>query len=130
MLLSLNWEHTVPVLFQNQPRITISLIQSNNLLLFLCTYVVAVLLAWYVVTHFGVSIYVGQFSHSGTMSVKDAQRIHLINAFRRFGHLRARLDPLGLAEQRESDILCLASRSCLEQLKFLLRGVSQNIAFK
>ncbi|KAF8386657.1 ogdh-2, partial [Pristionchus pacificus] len=37
----------------------------------------------------------------GEMNGETAQRVHLVNAFRRFGYLEAELDPLGLAKTRD-----------------------------
>ncbi|KAK6054460.1 hypothetical protein COOONC_08037 [Cooperia oncophora] len=51
----------------------------------------------------------GAFVPEGGMRPEDSQRIHLINAFRRYGYLQAELDPLGLQPKKElvytSDIL-------------------------
>ncbi|CAJ0581966.1 unnamed protein product, partial [Mesorhabditis spiculigera] len=41
------------------------------------------------------------FEPTAGMSPEQAQRIHLINAYRRYGYLRADLDPLGLAKRKE-----------------------------
>ncbi|VDM63997.1 unnamed protein product [Angiostrongylus costaricensis] len=35
------------------------------------------------------------------MRPEDSQRVHLINAFRRYGYLQAELDPLGLRISKE-----------------------------
>ncbi|RCN50690.1 putative oxoglutarate dehydrogenase, E1 component [Ancylostoma caninum] len=42
------------------------------------------------------------FLSEGGMRPEDSQRVHLINAFRRYGYLQAQLDPLGL--QAEKDV--------------------------
>uniref|UniRef100_A0A1I7XLZ5 RRM domain-containing protein n=1 Tax=Heterorhabditis bacteriophora TaxID=37862 RepID=A0A1I7XLZ5_HETBA len=39
------------------------------------------------------------FKPEGSMRTEDSQRIHLINAFRRYGYLQAQLDPLGILKQ-------------------------------
>ncbi|KAL6740878.1 hypothetical protein Aduo_014186 [Ancylostoma duodenale] len=44
----------------------------------------------------------GAFLPEGGMRPEDSQRVHLINAFRRYGYLQAQLDPLGL--QAEKDV--------------------------
>ncbi|EFP05533.1 hypothetical protein CRE_27065 [Caenorhabditis remanei] len=36
------------------------------------------------------------FESQGGLTPENAQRVHLINAFRRYGYLEAQLDPLGL----------------------------------
>ncbi|KAK6054458.1 hypothetical protein COOONC_08035 [Cooperia oncophora] len=43
----------------------------------------------------------GAFVPEGGMRPEDSQRIHLINAFRRYGYLQAELDPLGLQPKKE-----------------------------
>ncbi|VDM76255.1 unnamed protein product [Strongylus vulgaris] len=41
------------------------------------------------------------FLPEGSMRPEDSQRVHLINAFRRYGYLQAELDPLGLQPQKD-----------------------------
>ncbi|KAJ1369664.1 hypothetical protein KIN20_031176 [Parelaphostrongylus tenuis] len=41
------------------------------------------------------------FVPDGGMRPEDSQRVHLINAFRRYGYLQAELDPLGLHKQKD-----------------------------
>ncbi|CAI5453125.1 unnamed protein product [Caenorhabditis angaria] len=38
------------------------------------------------------------FESQGGLTPETAQRVHLINAFRRYGYLEAQLDPLGLKQ--------------------------------
>ncbi|KAK6754672.1 hypothetical protein RB195_013575 [Necator americanus] len=41
------------------------------------------------------------FLPEGSMRPEDSQRVHLINAFRRYGYLQAQLDPLGLQPTKD-----------------------------
>ncbi|CAI4222752.1 unnamed protein product [Auanema sp. JU1783] len=78
------------------------------------------------------------FIPEGGMSLEDSQRVHLINAYRRYGYLQAELDPLGIKKPAEvpelnpaiygintSDILPgkdLSMNDLAEQLKLIYCG--------
>uniref|UniRef100_A0A1I7TP62 Glycogen debranching enzyme n=1 Tax=Caenorhabditis tropicalis TaxID=1561998 RepID=A0A1I7TP62_9PELO len=50
------------------------------------------------------------FESQGGLTPESAQRVHLINAFRRYGYLEAQLDPLGLRNVENTQHLFLEAQ--------------------